>query len=179
MGIYCTVRDVRLALTPNGSVDDENQTGASLPDYQIEDAISEAEGIVKMYLASRYTIPTGEVEEINPEDPGETWVNVVAPPPVRGWTRNIAAFLAALTFRKNKDLPEDDPIRLRYKLAMSMLMEVRDRRLDLDLPATITDDDQGVTVVNLYEGTLFGLEDVGLEYDGRTAQRLWPRRIDI
>lgn len=178
MGIYCSVRDVRLALTP-GALQDDKATGASLPDWQIEDAISEAEGLVDSYLSARYIIPTDEVEEVNPENPLETWVWMIAPKPVRGWTRNIAAFLCALTFRQSKDLGEDDPIRLRYNLTMVALMGVRDRATDLPFPPATSVDDQGVTVINLYEGKLFGLEDTGLAYVGESAQRLWPRYMDV
>ncbi len=178
MGEYCTVRDVRVALTPNG-VGDNSGTAAELEDWQIENAITEAEGVVSSYIASRYTIYSEEVEELNPEDPEEVWLSVVAPEPVRSWTRNIAAYLAALTYRRNKDLTEDDPIRLRYTHTMENLVAVRDGRMDLDLPGTEVDT-SGVHVENLYTGDLFGLEDVGLGYAGSgQAQRYWPYRDDV
>lgn len=180
MSEYCTIRDVRLALTPGAVSDDNNQTGATLPDWQIEDAILEAEGIVRAYLTARYTIPSTEVEEVNPENPLETWVWFVAPSPVRGWCRDIAAYLCALTFRKNKDLPEDDPIRLRFLMVMGMLKDVRDYNMDLpgvDFPPAPEDTTkQGVHVENLYEGRLFSMEDFGLGYEGhvRAPQVFWP-----
>lgn len=179
MGEYCTIRDVRLALTPS-ALETDNETAAKLPDWQIEDAIAEAEGTINAFLLSRYTIPTMEVEEPNPENPLEVWVWIVAASPIRGWTRDIAAWLCALTFRRNKDLPEDDPIRLRYLMVLGFLTAVRDRNMDLPLPGADTGDDQGVTVVNLYDGNLFGLEDFNLGYDGhRQAQRFWPYRADV
>ena len=175
MGEYCTVRDVRNALTPDAAVANSG-TAAELEDWQIEDAINEAEGIVQSYLASRYVIVSEEVEEPNPEDPSETWVSFVAPDPVRAWTRNIAAYLAALTYRRNRDLGEDDPIRLRYALTMANLLAVREGEMDIDLPGTETGG-SAVHVENLYTGDLFGLEDVGLGYEGSSSsQRLWPYR---
>lgn len=175
MSEYCTVRDVRNALTPDGSVSD-TATAASLDDWQIEDQINEAEGIVASYISQRYTITSEEVEEPNPEDPEEVWVSFVAPDPIRAWTRNIAAYLSALVYRKNKDLTEDDPIRLRYTLTMENLKAVRDGLMDIDLPGTETGGSV-VHVENLYEGDLFGMEDVGLGYVGSSSsQRLWPYR---
>lgn len=176
MGNYCSVRDVRLALTPRADSTNTVETAAGLPDWQIEDAIAEAEGVVDSFIATRYTITTVEVEETDPENPLTTWVWVVAPSPLRGWTRDIAAFLAALTFRKNKDLGEDDPIRLRYNHVMMMLKDVRDRKMDLTLPAADGGDDQGVHVENLYDGKMFEFEDVGLGYEGRSAQYYAPLR---
>lgn len=178
MGTYCSVRDVRLALTPSAS-DTDKSTGASLPDWQIEDAIDEAEGHVKAYLSARYVITTSSVTTVDPVNPLITYVWIVAPQPVRGWTRNIAAYLCALTFRQSKDLGEDDPIRLRYNMTMVALMGVRDRATDLDLPPATTPDDQGVSVHNLYEGRLFDLKDTGLAYGDDRVQYLEPRFRDV
>lgn len=180
MGTYCSVRDVRLALTPSALPDDEGQTGTELPDWQIEDAIEEAEGTINAVLLSRYVITPFEIEVVNPENPLETWVFMVAPSPVRGWTRDIAAYLVALTFRKNRDLAEDDPIRLRWLMVKGLLDDVRDGKLRLDLPIPSEPlTDQGVHVVNLYDGKLFDLSDVGLEYDGQSRQRLLSLRTDV
>lgn len=170
---YCTVRDVRMALTPSADSTDDGETAASLPDYQIEDAIEEAEGTLNAYILSRYTITTTNIEVENPEDPLETWIFEVAPSPIRGWTRDIAAYLAALTFRRNKDLEEDDPIRLRFDMVIGLLKDIRDGKVHLNLPIveeSVTD--QGVHVENLYEGHLFDMADVGLAYEGQSVQRL-------
>lgn len=177
MATYCTPRDVRLALTPRADGDNK-ETAASLPDWQIVDAIEEAEGIVNTYLLTRYEIIPAEVIEPNPEDPNETWTSVVAPSPIRGWTRSIAAYLATLTFRRNKDLAEDDPVRLRYLAVMDLLKMVNARNMDLALPPNPNVAAQGIAVVNFYEGRLFGLEDTGLGYDNRHMQRFEPLRGD-
>lgn len=176
MSTYCTVRDVRAALTPGADASPEQKdTAAGLADWQIEDAILEAEGTLLAYIATRYVITTDEVEEEDPDNPGDFWVSTVAPSPIRGWTRNIAAFLAALTFRKNKDLGEDDPIRLRYRHTMTMLEAVRDRKMDLPLGGASADD-QGVHVENLYEGHLFDMVDVGLAQEGYSPQVYIPAK---
>lgn len=176
MGTYCVVRDVRLALTP--SADAENkETAANLPDWQIEDAILEAEGVVNTHVLARYTIPVVEVTE-NVDGTDETFV--VAPSPIRGWARDIAAFLATLTFRKNKDLGKDDPIRLRFMWVMQMLTDIRDGKMNLPggvfPPATDANATEGVFVENLYTGTLFGPEDFGLGYGAPYSgpQVYWP-----
>lgn len=181
MGTYCTVRDVRLALTPSADSAD-TQTASSLPDWQIEDAIEEAEGWVNTYVLARYTIPSVEVTidppEDNPDEGPQTFD--VAPSPVRGWTRDIAAYLATLTFRRHKDLSKDDPVRLRYMMVMQMLEAIRDGKSGLP-PAVFppADEDantQGVHVENLYEGKLFGPDDFGLGYGAPYSgpQVYWP-----
>lgn len=173
---YCTTNDVRLALSPLGEPDG---TASTLTDPQIEDSIDEAEAVVDTYLSARYTITTFEVEDTT--DPNNILVYTVAPVPVRGWTRNIAAYLAALTYRRNKDLSEDDPVRLRFNMTMGLLKDVRDRNSDLSLPVVVADQ-QGVHVENLYEGTLFGPEDLALQPGYDTVydpQVFWPARRDV
>jgi len=176
---YCTRRDVRLALTPSADETDAS-TASSLPDWQIDDAIEEAEGIVDSYVSMRYTIPVSEIEETNPEDPGETWIWMVAPVPIRGLTRDVAAYLSALTYRRSKDMEEDDPIRLRYAVALSLLTAIRDRTASLPPEFPPVDaDDQGVYVANLYEGKLFDMHDVGLVPAGYDPQVYIPLRRDV
>lgn len=180
MYTYCSLRDVRAALTP-GALATDKETAASFADWQIADAIEEAEGIVNAHVLSRYTIPTEEVEEPNPDDPSETWVWVVAPSPVRGWTRDIAAWLVTLTHRKSKDIGEDDPIRLRYLMVLGMLEAIRDYKGSLPgsiFPPADEDSTASVHVENLYEGKLFDAEDFGLGYGApyRGPQVYWPVR---
>lgn len=169
---YCIPHDVRLALAPLSEFS-EKSTAASLTDEQINDAIDEAEDIVDSYVLGRYTIPIIDFEQDDPDNPGFVLVYNVAPDPVRGLTRNIAAYLATLTFRKNKDLPEDDPIRLRYRMTMEILGSIRGSVSILpDVFEPVTSGSDAVYVENLYQGTLFGMEDVGLSpgyVAGRTA----------
>lgn len=177
MGEFCSVWDVRLALAPDAD-SAGNETAASLKDWQIEDAIDEAEGRINAYVASRYSIVTFEIEVENPNNIGETWVFMVAPSPVRGWTRDVAAYLATLTFRKGKDLEERDPIQLRYDATMRDLVAVRDGKIDLQLPNPEGTTAGEVAVYNQYEGQLFPTQDgfnaVADVSQGRRPQVLWP-----
>lgn len=173
---YCTARDVRLALAPLDQFD-EMATGARLEDSQIDDGISEAEGIVDLHVAMRYTINVIDVFEPNPDDPGNMIAVRVAPDPLRGVTRSVAAYLITLTHQKSKDMTEDDPIRLRYAMAMDLLRSIRDgkSRLSVDTfpPVSQTGD---ITVVNLYEPKLFGMSDVGIASAGSDPQVYIPYR---
>lgn len=180
--MYSSVIDVRLALTP-GAKSDDKETAAGFADSQLIDAIAEADGVIKTYLNRYYTIPTANVEVPDPastvQDPLPNITVVAAPYPVRGWSRDIAAYLAQLTFRKHKDLPEDDPIRLRFGMAMANLDLVRKRGILLDptdFPPTDTGASQsGVFVENTYEGKLFDAEDFGLVAGGVSRPGiLWP-----
>lgn len=176
MATYCTVRDVRNALTPG--VDVMNSPGkdpSDLPDWQIEDAIDAAEGVVNAHVAARYVVTPAEIEVpvIPATDPVTTEMVTVAPAPLRAWTRDIAAWYATLTFNRAKDIKEDDPIRLRMALVMSLLRDVRDRKSILPLPP-VTDEENvtsGAEIYNLYEGNLFGPEDFNLTYGSNDNQR--------
>lgn len=184
--MYSTAYDVRLALTPGASATDL-ETAAHLTNSQIEDAINEADGVINTYISQWYTVVLATVE--NPEpvpdpipDPPPPAEVQVAPAPVRAWSRDIAAYLATLTFFKNKEVTEDDPVRQRYLMVLGMLRDIRDRKsiLDPDVfpPNPDTANGQGVTVVNTYEGKLFGPEDFGLAPEGASnPQILWPYRI--
>lgn len=168
MGTYCTVKDVRTALTA-GAV---KEFAAELDDWQIEDAIDAAEGVINTYISARYTVPVSDIEEEDPDNPGNVIINEVAASPIRYWTRDIAAWYCVLTHRMSKDISEDDPIRLRRNEVIEMLTAVRDRKSNLPLPPV--DDGQsmdGLEVFPLYEGTLFGPEDFNLTADyGRDSQ---------
>lgn len=170
MTAYCTPSDVRNALTPDGSAEDAS-TAANMTDEKINGQIVEATGTVRTRVASRYVIPTTTLEVANPDDPDETWVYQIAAEPVRSWTRNIAAYLSALSFRRNKDLSEFDPIYLRYIATMSTLDKVLKGDIDLDLPVVGGGSSDGVVVVNQYEGDLFSMDDFGLGYSGKHLQR--------
>lgn len=120
---YSTVRDVRLALTPDTPEEGDGpayaaDTAASLSDAHLQDAIQEADGRIDFYIGTRYAVP------VEYEDPP-------APEPLRSWSRNIAAYLATLTFRRHKDLPADDPIRLRFTSTIETLVAVQESRIDL------------------------------------------------
>lgn len=186
--MYSTPLDVRMALTPGADLSDKS-TAAGLSEQQIIDAILEADGVINAHLLRLYSIPVSDIVEANPApadpqnpDPATITSNV-APRPVRGWSRDIAAYLATLTFKRNQDVTKDDPVRLRYTQAMEMLVAIRDRKMFLDtdiFPPVDTGDISEVTVVNLYEGKLFSLSDFGLAPENSNqAQVLLPRYRDL
>ena len=179
--MYCTVADVRNALTPGGEASRPGGTAASLEDAQIEDAIREADGVIDLHISLRYSVPALIIVEEREE--GGVTVEVtytVGQQPARYWSRNIAAYLATLTFSRNRNIPEDEPVRLRYNQTMSQLIAVRDGRANLNFPppggedAAVTD---GVAVFNQYEGHLFTADDfyIGPAGDQRPRSLAhWP-----
>lgn len=164
--MYSSVDDVRNALAPGGSASDTG-TAAAVEDNQIQDAIAEADGIISVHIASRYEIPL----DMTATPPG-----VVAVSPVRWWSRTIAAYLITLTYKRGKDVPEDEPARLRYDEVMKMLEGISKGDISLpfpaspDLPTNVSGD---VFIFNMYEGNLFAPADFRLGHsypiDG------WPR----
>lgn len=168
--MYSSVFDVRNALTPGASSSDAT-TASSLSEAQIVDAINEADSRIDGYLPADYTVPMQEIQQ-STEDP--------LPPPqevahnlIRFWSRDIAAYLATLTFKRNKDVSSDDPVRLRYNMAMSDLEKVARGILVLPPDATPGDEVGNVFIANQYEGRMFGLED----FDLTTSRR--PREWDV
>lgn len=152
--MYSSPADVRNALTP-GAVEDDVTTAASFEDDQITDAIKEADGMIDTYLSGRFGIPT---------DPDATPPSSVAVYPVRAWSRDIAAYLATLTYRKSKDLQPDDPVRLRFNWVIGVLEKIAAGDLTPNLPQPPTPSDgfgpQGAFVYNQYNGKLFTMADV-------------------
>jgi phage gp36-like protein len=161
--VYCSPIDVRNALTP-GAGSQDISTAANLTDEQINDAIEQADSRINGYLPSGYTVPTVTLEN----------ALVVAVPPIRYWSRDIAAYLATLTFKRNKNVPADEPVRLRYDDAMAELLLVLKGQFELPTDATAEDDGLGdVAVYNQYTGSLFGTSDFALTYD--TSVRPYDR----
>lgn len=149
--MYSSPADVRNALTPGADEDDET-TAASFADAQINDAIKEADGVIDTYIYALFGIPQ---DADNPD---------VAIYPVRAWSRDIAAYLATLTYRKSKDLQPEDPIRLRFMYVMDILEKIAAGILRPNLPQPPEPPPgygpQGAFVYNLYRGKLFHISDV-------------------
>lgn len=171
--MYSSVADVRGVLLPGAGADptDDKTTAASLSNQQIADAIAEADATINLYLSipGEHQVPL-DVDEI-------------ATPPVRYWSRNIAAFLATLTFRKGKDLGENDPVRLRYTDTMTALIAIRDGKMDNPLPLPDAPSNLGSQplVLNQYDtdlpgGGLFSPADFFGPVNTRRIgqQRIWP-----
>lgn len=160
---YCKPDDVRQVLARD--LDDlEGTAGEMLDEDLLEGQIVSAAGEVDARLAGRYRVPFADGQ---------------VPTLVRSLTIDVAAYLATLTYRQNKDLGTDQPVRLRYQRALDLLAALS--KGDMDLPAVPTDDGgqtpttaAAVTVRNPYEGRLFGMDDFELGYDGgRVRNRGW------
>lgn len=160
---HSDLRDVRGSLAPEGQ---EAGTAATLDDDRLWDAIKQADSMIDSY-ASKYTIP--RVEEFIAEE-GKTIT--IAPAPVRYWSRDIAAYLATLTFKRSQDVTVDDPVRLRFNLAMSELVAIRDGRATLPFPLKNALTNSALPVViNQYTGSLFRPADFNLAYSAEWAEQ--------
>lgn len=175
MATYCTADDVRAALTP-GSGKNDGETAASLSEWQILDAVDEAEDVVNAYLQAYeiITVLVSSASGIEGDPNADNTPYEAAPNPVRRWTRSIAAYYASLTYRKNKDLPEDDPVRLRYNAVMALLALVKSGEMVLNLPKDPEAATNQVEVFNLYDGTLFDPRDFKLGPDQQHVQVFIP-----
>lgn len=134
MAEYTTVELVRLALA---RTDGSGQgTAASLSQEHIEDAIAEATSRVNTRLAGRYEVP------FDPTVPVE----------VGYITRDIAMWLAYLTYREVRDLnTELDPVHLRYRSAEAILLDLQNGKTSLpDVPDADPGED-GTAVIAINE----------------------------
>jgi phage gp36-like protein len=106
MSQYVTEEEVRLVLSRNK--DDVAGNAASLDDANMRDQIEEAQTRVDSKLATVYKTPFEPV-----------------PTMIRNITRDIAAYLADLTFREFRDYGSElNPVYLRYKDAIKQLDEI-------------------------------------------------------
>lgn len=136
---YCTVDDVKLVL--KGVSGGLPAAADKLDEFQLEDAITNAQIEVDLALSSFYVTPMNPVPEV-----------------IRQLTRDIAVYLADLTFRMSKDYGDAaNPIRLRYGRARNLLDGILSGRYYIDV-----DDAQlriGTSeVINPYEGDLITVE---------------------
>jgi phage gp36-like protein len=172
--MYSLTQDVRLALTP-GAVSSDKTTAAGLDENQLIDAINQADAKINGYVPDGYTVPMVTLPNEDPEV-----VVQVAANPFRFWSRDIAAYLATLTFKRNADVTADDPVRLRYEATMADLLLVRQGDYTLPPSAGEAAVDGEISIHNLYEGNLFGPSDFALStqsgmrtYEIRTHDGSW------
>lgn len=155
---YSTPAMVRRILNPLGSDDGSrptpskpSNTAADLDDAALSDAIAEADTIIDSRLGGVYTTPVAN-----------TAAGVV-PHPLDFWSRDIAAWLATLTYRKGQELPQGNPVALRYSAVMDALKSASVGHLHLGFAEQVNDVREGAGApVNPYDGTLFGPEDFGI-----------------
>lgn len=151
---YSTPQNVRDALNatgagPNNTLDPNTGagdivTGANLTDEKLEGQIAEADATINNYIGRFYTVP------VDVSDPASAAV-------VMPLSRDIAAYLATLTYRMSKDFTERDPVELRYRHAMKQLERVAEGLITLPLPTPDdpTTSQNDVYVQNQYEGDMF------------------------
>jgi Protein of unknown function (DUF1320) len=136
---YCQVSDVRNALSQDGEESGTN-TASDLSDVQITDAIAEADNIINGFVGGSYT---------------------TVPAVVKFWSRDLSAYLATLTWRKSSDIGPNDPVRLRYALTMSQLMQIKSGGVQAP-PPDVKATEGDAHVENQYTGTLFQTPDFDL-----------------
>lgn len=137
---YTSVLAVRRVLSPDGSQDPTLGTAASLSDTELEEAIEEAAAEINSRVAARYTLPFNEI-----------------PPLIEKLNRDIAAYLATLTYRRSDPIDPNDPVQKRYDRAQAMLARIESGKTELTTeeagsPAPESD---AAAAINLYEGELF------------------------
>jgi phage gp36-like protein len=144
---YSTPADVRQVLSPDGLQTDD-ETAAGFDDAALTDAITRADATLNARLGSHYVVP---VDTATYDAAGL----------LRDWSSVTAAYFATLTYSRGQDIAPDDPIRLRYAAVTAQLDALDKGTLVLPFPAP-TEGDTTVTVVNRYEGQMFGLDDFDL-----------------
>lgn len=150
---YSTPNDVRNVLAPGvWPVPEDEQppktgTAADLSDDQITEAIKRGDNLIDTYIGGKYATP-------------------VAEPPVGlvQWSASAGAYYATLTYRRGKDLSDQDPVVRQFALLMQMLQGVASGKLTLPIPANTQ---PGATTgvgppVNSYSGDLFSSSDFNL-----------------
>ena len=153
---YCGANDIRRALTGSataggGPPDPPTNTAADLDDEALNDSAEEASAIVDSYIDGPYDTTADKI-----------------PPVVRFWTRDIAAYLATLVWRRSKAPAANDPVVLRFNTALDMLKEVADGALTILGPVNVDDQPTVVTsILTPFAGSLFTPNDFDLT--GRMA----------
>lgn len=153
---YTTPAEVRMALVPSsdGSLPaSPTNTAADLQDVQLEDAIAEASATIDGYIGGFYAVPVADDATTS-----------ATPHPIDFWARNIAAYLATLTYRGSLDFTDTDPIARRYKDTLMALQAVAAGKMKLQIP----DNETGNSAVgvgaafNPYVGDLWDPSDFSL-----------------
>ena len=161
---YSTTEDVRNALAPTLAA--ANSTASGLTDEQIEDAIAEADGRIDSYIGARYVTPVLAVG-----------LPPLVPSVIVYLSRDIAAYMATLTFRRSKDMTDQDPVYRRFAEAKASLIAVSKGQASLPIPEnTGNAASQGAgQAINPYAGNLFVDRDFSLAAP-RLGWDRWARR---
>lgn len=162
---YSTVAEVRSALTPAPTLATGRGSAAEFSDVQLEDAIAQADSRIDSYIGARYVTP---VSPLVPIATPPVYPNVIV-----YLSRDLAGYLATLTYRGNQDMSDNNPVYRRFADAMQLLMAVAKGQASLDIPGNIGDDSsQGAgDPINPYQGDLFHIRD----FDLRPSRLAWDR----
>jgi len=159
---YLQPDDVRLILA---GTENAAGTAASLTDNDLTDAIAEAQDEVDGRLAARYETPF--------DAPPTVVVNI---------TRDIAAYLATLTYRRGDPIQPTETVQLRYNRAQNLLGQAANGTLPLLLPGGTPGQTEGenepADVENPYDGDLFQMRDFGIGpviSESSIGSPFWPR----
>lgn len=150
--MYVDPGRVRATCNPTGATQQDTTdkaTPAGMTDEALDVAIGDAQAYVDARLAQAYSVPFDE------------------PPPdlVAMLTAFQAAYLAVLTLRRTKDLEPNDPYRLRQQWVDATLDKLASG--ELVIPSDEETEEEGVSVVNLYDGHMWLPQD----FDMREVER--------
>jgi Protein of unknown function (DUF1320) len=173
--LYASVADLRNVMS---GTDSGTGTAAQLTDAQLELALYAGSNRVSVYAGNLFDSSTADAD----------------PPGIlHDLTLDLAAFWATKTYLKNKAIETTSPVYIAYKDAISVLQDVRDGKILLDIaPAPGVGEETGTVInrvpriftgfdsntrINPMTGTLqadspfwtpgsAGLVDAGPEYQG-------------
>lgn len=154
---YLLPADVRNVLAGTAAL---TGSAATLSDDDLFEAIFEAQSEVNARLAARYTVPFADD----------------VPPLVISITRDIAGYLATLTYRRGEPVQTGDPVLLRYTRAQALLTQAANGNLVLPIADGIATGNEAATanavVANPVDGDLWTVND----FDLRTRVTVpgWP-----
>lgn len=165
---YSEPNDVRNVLAPGvWPFDGDGEapktgTAADLPDAQLVEAIKRGDNLIDSYIGGKYTTPVA----VDPIPDG-----------LKQWSASAGAYFATLTYRRGKDISDQDPVVRQFALLMQMLQGVARGTLTLPIP---TNGGTGATAgvgmpVNAYSGDLFDSSDFNLV----PVNSAWPFYPDV
>lgn len=163
---YSSPDQVRSALSPTYEEGTITNTAADMDDPHIEEAINSADERINSYIGERYITPVAPL----PDPP-------LYPDGLVFLSRDIACYFATLTWRKSKDLTNDDPVARRYVDAMALLTLIARGQASLPVPPNTgpTGNAGAGTPENPYTGDLFSDRDFDL-LPARAGWDRWARR---
>jgi phage gp36-like protein len=165
---YSTPNDVRNVLAPGvwpvptGDPTPKTGTAADLSDDQLVEAIKRGDILIDSYIGGRYVTPVA----VDPIPDG-----------LVQWSASAGAYYATLTYRRGKDISDQDPVVRQFALLMQVLQRISTGTLTLPIPengGSSASAGAGVPV-NSYSGDLFGSSDFNLV----PINSAWPYYPDI